>query len=1351
LSIGGQYKMANRSLAILGFALLAFLLTSWTQVLAQSAAINLSNNDGVSIQPQMAVSGDNVFAAWMDSTPGFFDIFVASSTDGGATFGDPINVSNTAEGFSSSPELAASGDNVHVMWQDTLPSNDIFVASSTDGGATFGDPINISNSGAPSAGQIAASGDNVHVVWMDSASGNPEIFVASSTDGGATFGAPVNVSNTTDGVSSSPQIALSAKGTIHIVWQDTLPSNDIFVASSTDGGATFGDPVNVSNSGTSSAPSIALAEDNFYVVWQDIVINDIFVASSTDGGATFGDPINISDNSGLSLSPVLATSQSDPSSVFVAWSDTTDSGDVFDVFFAASTDGGANFKAKNVSENPGISSSAQITVNSAGSVFLSWADNSLGNSNDEILLAGSDDGVTFGCAVNISNNPTSSGLPQLGSSPSSGSLYVMWQDLLDQGSFEVLLQSNVDPEAPSITIDSITNISPKWDLDTVEISGSVGNPADGDTVTVDWGDGTTTSDVPISGCIWGPVSHTYSPSAIASNPNEVTVDLVDDGGQKASSQPLQINVQKHPTTISLDSISSVREGSEVAVSGILTDSSSGQGIDDQSITFDGSGASGILDADVTDVDGIFDSSGIAPASSDGLFVQAHFAGNEFFDPSDSDFRTYDSVSESATQFNVTAGAFSHVELSGFSFNASLEFEDAVSDGELFVSECSSPDSARYTSLSMCLQISSAVEMAEGSAAILTASLEDKELPAGSTSADVDIFHEQGGSIVDITHSRDVPGETVSGVTTSFSKFIVGVALHSEKPPGAQRQQIFVGDDNIVSIRDISDLGNSSDTTTSSFDKKRYEFSSRPILTVVDQNGNLNEDEIDAVLAAVMSETSNPINIVITLTENGTDTGVFSGDFGLTNGETSSELGVVQIRQRDQLSAFYISGARAIADIDGVLESGVVQLSDFVVEEGICLKPIGGAINLEFLDIQLGPDGKITFTISYANANLRGFDPSSLRMAHKQDATWLDITLPDPDGHDFDAMTVTGETSTPGPFSLAVDFDDCSGGAGGGVSRPGTGLVLDFVASLAGRSSGGGGGTGSPSTPPEDSSSTQKSEAEEGTDVESQFTIEGDSTVAIVFEQVSSSGEVYLKELDETDLPEDAFSSTSAEGNAMEVDGSEAQTVSKLYDISTSSGFSYNGTLLVTLPYEEEGLNNASESNVRLMHFEEGGWEDTTIEVDTDANTVTGKLDSLSPVVVAAVEDGTFGDAYHENHPSSKIRTSEIALVDGFGNTIADVAPGQLPAGVTVDITSLQRIDQPYVVIAQVLDADGIVMNINLIASTLDRAQHTNTTLSLGNLAAGSYTVQIFVFDDISADVIEMLAPASSLTAVIPEG
>ena len=290
---------------------------------------NISNNEGFSGFAQIAVNGNNLYVVWHDGTdtPGSREIFIAKSTDGGETFGEPKNISNN-NGFSLLPQIAVNGDNVYVVWNDDTDGFDeIFIAKSTDGGETFSTPENISegnlsnNASFSYQPSIAVNDDNVYVVWHEDPLGKRIIFVAKSNDGGETFGEPENISDKFD-FSSKSAIAIEGNN-VFVAWMVDIPNNnDLFVAKSTDGGETFGEPENISNNDgfsnypssvttSSFEPSIAVNGDNVYVGWSDGTPGnfEILLSKSTDGGETFSTPENISNNEGFSLEPDLALLQ----------------------------------------------------------------------------------------------------------------------------------------------------------------------------------------------------------------------------------------------------------------------------------------------------------------------------------------------------------------------------------------------------------------------------------------------------------------------------------------------------------------------------------------------------------------------------------------------------------------------------------------------------------------------------------------------------------------------------------------------------------------------------------------------------------------------------------------------------------------------------------------------------------------------------------------------------------------------------------------------------------------------------------------------------------------------------------
>ena len=287
-----------------------------------SPPVNISNNAGPSVEPSIAVKGNNVSVVWDDATSGNFDILLSKSTDGGETFSPPENISENV-GFFAAPKIAADGNNLYVVWSNaTSGFDEIFISKSTDGGETFSPPENISESNSFSyLPSIRLSGDSVYVVWSDDPSGKRDVFISKSTDGGETFSPPNKISY---GVEYSYQSAFAVSDdNVYVIWiVETLNNNDVFISKSTDGGETFSPPENISeNEGYSTAnsldssnliePSITVSNNNIYVTWHDASSGnyEILLVTSTDGGETFSPPENISENAGTSRQPTVILSQ----------------------------------------------------------------------------------------------------------------------------------------------------------------------------------------------------------------------------------------------------------------------------------------------------------------------------------------------------------------------------------------------------------------------------------------------------------------------------------------------------------------------------------------------------------------------------------------------------------------------------------------------------------------------------------------------------------------------------------------------------------------------------------------------------------------------------------------------------------------------------------------------------------------------------------------------------------------------------------------------------------------------------------------------------------------------------------
>ncbi len=439
---GSIFDQFTRRVALAG---LVALSTSALVAQAQtfSTPKNISNTTGASGLPLIAVdSSGNINVVWMDNTPGDYAVFFSRSSDGGATFSSPKNIgSNNSRsiGFGQQNIAVDSSGNINVVWHAFVGSAgnvDIFFSRSADGGATFSTPKDISSSLLFSTAQQIAldSSGNINVVWHGEAFGSSitDIFFSRSTDGGATFSTPKNLSNNTGFCSSCSrlaQIAIDSGGNIDVVWEGLagFGNIDIFFSGSGDGGATFSTPKNLSNNaGTSQGAQIAVdSSGNINVVWVDNNPGnqDIFFSGSSDGGTTFSVPKNLSNNTGQSYNPHIAV---DPTGdINILWEDTTP-GNV-DVFFSRSSDGGATFSTpKSLSNSRGSPLHPQMAVDSSGNINVVWQDAAPGQF-DIFLSRSTDGGITFSTPMNVSNNTGYSLEPQV-ALDSGGNIDVVWED-----------------------------------------------------------------------------------------------------------------------------------------------------------------------------------------------------------------------------------------------------------------------------------------------------------------------------------------------------------------------------------------------------------------------------------------------------------------------------------------------------------------------------------------------------------------------------------------------------------------------------------------------------------------------------------------------------------------------------------------------------------------------------------------------------------------------------------------------------------------------------------------------------------------------------------------------------------
>ena len=106
---------------------------------------------------------------------------------------------------------------------------------------------------SPRKAPPSISGENVYVSWQtnNTSNNNEEVIFRASTDGGSTFAEKINLSNTTNADSWKVEIDSDADSVVVVTWWEPNQTLDTPVMRvSTDNGATFGPMLMLATNGT---------------------------------------------------------------------------------------------------------------------------------------------------------------------------------------------------------------------------------------------------------------------------------------------------------------------------------------------------------------------------------------------------------------------------------------------------------------------------------------------------------------------------------------------------------------------------------------------------------------------------------------------------------------------------------------------------------------------------------------------------------------------------------------------------------------------------------------------------------------------------------------------------------------------------------------------------------------------------------------------------------------------------------------------------------------------------------------------------------------------------------------------
>ncbi len=237
--------------------------------------------------PAIAVDGNrNVIVAFVDTDPsnGLLVINAVRSTDGGATFGAVQSLPDENDINPLQPLSLAFDSNgaAYLVWSTNSGGAGIAFTcrmAIAPGGTAFSVKKTVSEPTVNAFGPRVAvdRSDAVYVTFYNryvnaDFSFNREVMLIKSTDGGTTFSTPLNVSNNA-GQSFFPSVVPDSRGGVSIAWEDDTGNDqsDVFYAHSSDGGKTFGAPVNLSANPGVSTGAVGAADSlgNLLVMWTD--------------------------------------------------------------------------------------------------------------------------------------------------------------------------------------------------------------------------------------------------------------------------------------------------------------------------------------------------------------------------------------------------------------------------------------------------------------------------------------------------------------------------------------------------------------------------------------------------------------------------------------------------------------------------------------------------------------------------------------------------------------------------------------------------------------------------------------------------------------------------------------------------------------------------------------------------------------------------------------------------------------------------------------------------------------------------------------------------------------------------
>ena len=249
-----------------------------------------------------------LYALWESSSDS--QLYIRRSLDGGTTWSAAASI---ASGFvwMDQPSCTFSNGSLYLIFRGYQNAkNEFYLTKSSDSGSTFSTPVQVTNNSTQEdGGKIAVYGNNVYAIYYDGYSTSPNnIYLATSLNGGASFGSPVQVNKTTGKSGWGPAVAVDGLGNLFVAYSDTTTDGegDLYVATSSNGGGSFTHTLAAdSNYRNQDYPKMFVdGNNNLHLLWNDNRDNksygSVYYARSINGGTSYEANVSIDSLGGIS-------------------------------------------------------------------------------------------------------------------------------------------------------------------------------------------------------------------------------------------------------------------------------------------------------------------------------------------------------------------------------------------------------------------------------------------------------------------------------------------------------------------------------------------------------------------------------------------------------------------------------------------------------------------------------------------------------------------------------------------------------------------------------------------------------------------------------------------------------------------------------------------------------------------------------------------------------------------------------------------------------------------------------------------------------------------------------------------